>query len=81
LYKFFDKQLQSVIEEKFDENSNIGFNQFKVIVSNVTHFTNYEEKIVKIFKIFDRKGEGKVIGKNVRRILRRYDLLNEEERK
>lgn len=81
MYKFFDKQLQSVIEEKFDENSNIGFNQFKVIVSNVTHFTNYEEKIVKIFKIFDRKGEGKVIGKNVRRILRRYDLLNEEERK
>lgn len=82
LYNYHDEELIKVIDEIFeDEDALISFSKFEAIVSNIKGEEDYEEKINKIYSIFDKKDKGKISAEIIGDILKKYRIVEKEDYK
>lgn len=82
LYNYHDEELIQIIDETFEnEDALISFSKFETIVSDLKNMKNYEEKIGKIYEIFDKKNKGQISVEIVEDILKKYEIVLKEDYK
>ena len=77
-FQFNDEELIEQIVKSYQPNEKINYSSFLSLASSINDLPDYEKRVEKVFKLFDRKKKGQVTAEDIKKTMGKLKIFEKE---